>query len=67
METLTMPGGLLTIVALVFIIEGLLPALFPNKWRAYIRQLTTQPTTTIRSIGLFMVFIGLLLLTITQT
>ncbi|WDE04964.1 DUF2065 domain-containing protein [Thalassomonas viridans] len=61
MEILTLPG-LLTVLAVVFIIEGLLPALFPNKWRAYIQQLASQPSATIRTIGLFMVFIGVVLL-----
>ncbi|WP_281560924.1 DUF2065 domain-containing protein [Thalassomonas sp. RHCl1] len=66
MEILTMPG-LLTVLAVVFIIEGLLPALFPNKWRAYIQQLASQPSGTIRTIGFFMVFIGAVLLLIVQS
>jgi len=59
--------GLLTVLAVVFIIEGLLPALFPNKWRAYIQQLASQPSGTIRTIGLFMVFIGVLVLVIVRS
>ena len=66
MDILTFPG-LLTVLAVVFMIEGLLPALFPNKWRAYIQQLASQSSTTIRSIGLMMVFIGVVILLLVRT
>jgi uncharacterized protein YjeT (DUF2065 family) len=48
-------------VAIALIIEGLIPALFPNKWRAYVLKLANEPVSAIRQIGIFLVFIGLLL------
>ncbi len=52
---------LLMAIAIALIIEGLIPALFPNKWRAYVLKLADEPVSAIRQIGIFLVFIGLLL------
>ncbi len=56
-----MLSTLLMAVAIALIIEGLIPALFPNKWRAYVLKLANEPVSAIRQIGIFLVFIGLLL------
>tara|TARA_R110000787_G_scaffold81342_14_gene176430 strand:- start:112 stop:279 length:168 start_codon:yes stop_codon:yes gene_type:complete len=48
-------------LAIALIIEGLIPALFPNKWRAYVLKLANEPVNTIRQIGIFLVLIGLVL------
>lgn len=48
-------------IAIVFIIEGIMPALFPNKWCIYVRKLSNEPIGTIRSIGMVMIAIGLLI------
>jgi len=56
-----MLSTLLMAVAIALIIEGLIPALFPNKWRAYVLKLANEPVSAIRQIGIFLVLIGLLL------
>ncbi len=33
---------LFTAIALALIIEGIIPALFPNKWRAYVLKLANS-------------------------
>ena len=43
---------------LVLIIEGLAPALFPNKWKNYLLKITELPTQDIRNIGLVILMIG---------
>lgn len=48
--------------ALVLIIEGIGPMLFPNRWRMYIVQLVQQPSNNLRRIGGAMVTIGLVTL-----
>ncbi|TWX68311.1 DUF2065 domain-containing protein [Colwellia sp. C1TZA3] len=56
-----MLSTLLMALAIVLIIEGLVPALFPNKWRTYVLKLANEPANTIRQIGLFLLLIGLAL------
>lgn len=53
---------LFTAFAIALIIEGLVPALFPNKWRAYVLKLAEEPPQSIRSIGLTIIIIGLVIL-----
>ncbi|MEC7510536.1 MAG: DUF2065 domain-containing protein [Pseudomonadota bacterium] len=53
---------LLPAVAIVLIIEGVGPLLFPNKWRNYLLQISLQPTNHLRQIGGVLVIIGVLLL-----
>lgn len=57
-----MTTTLLMAVAIALIIEGLIPALFPNKWRAYVLKLANEPVDAIRQIGIVLVIIGLVLL-----
>jgi uncharacterized protein len=57
-----MISTLLTALAIAFILEGLIPALFPNKWRAYVLKLANEPITAIRQVGIFLLLIGALLL-----
>ncbi|ARD44607.1 DUF2065 domain-containing protein [Colwellia sp. PAMC 21821] len=52
---------LIMAVAIALIIEGLIPALFPNKWRAYVLKLANEPVSTIRQIGVFLIVIGAIL------
>ena len=52
----------ITALALAFIIEGLFPALFPNKWRNYVSKLASESTTSIRNMGLVVMAIGAILL-----
>jgi uncharacterized protein len=57
---------LLTALALALIIEGLVPALFPNKWRAYVLKLAEETPQSIRSIGVTIIVIGLIILWLSQ-
>jgi hypothetical protein len=57
-----MTTTLLMAIAIALIIEGLIPALFPNKWRAYVLKLANESIGSIRQIGIFLVFVGLVLL-----
>lgn len=56
-----MLSTLLMAFAIALIIEGVIPALFPNKWRAYVLKLANEPVKTIRQIGLFLLLIGIML------
>ncbi|MBA6417739.1 DUF2065 domain-containing protein [Colwellia sp. 6M3] len=56
-----MLSTLLMAIAIAFIIEGLIPALFPNKWRAYVLKLANESIGAIRQVGIFLVIIGLLI------
>jgi uncharacterized protein YjeT (DUF2065 family) len=53
-----MTDTLILAFGLVLMIEGLAPALFPNKWRKYLQKLAEQPTKDIRNIGLFILTLG---------
>ena len=53
---------LLMAIAVAFILEGLAPALFPNKWRAYVAKLAQEPVASIRMIGIVIMLMGLAML-----
>jgi uncharacterized protein YjeT (DUF2065 family) len=53
---------LLTAVALMLVIEGVLPFLAPQLWRETFRRLTEMTELQIRFIGLTSMLAGLLLL-----
>jgi len=57
---------LVTAVALMLIIEGLLPFLLPAVWREAFRRLTEMSDGQIRFIGLSSMLAGLLLLFLTK-
>lgn len=57
-----MTDTLLLAFGLVLIIEGVAPALFPNRWRAYLLKLTEQPITVIRNIGFFVLLLGVIII-----
>ncbi len=61
-----MTDTLLLTFGLVLIIEGLAPALFPNKWRAYLLKLTEQSVADIRNIGLFILVLGTFIIWLSQ-
>lgn len=48
-------------LALLLMIEGLGPALFPNKWQRYLAELSKQPTKHLRMIGISLILVGWLL------
>ncbi|TAK91078.1 MAG: DUF2065 domain-containing protein [Burkholderiaceae bacterium] len=53
---------LLIAFALMLIMEGLLPFLFPDKWRQAFLRLTTLKDGQIRFFGLTSMIVGLILL-----
>jgi uncharacterized protein YjeT (DUF2065 family) len=55
-------GSLVLAVALMLIIEGLLPFLIPAVWRQTFRKLTEMSDGQIRFVGLSSMIAGLLLL-----
>jgi uncharacterized protein YjeT (DUF2065 family) len=57
---------LMTAVALMLVIEGLLPFLLPMVWRDAFRRLTELSDGQIRFVGLSSMLAGLLLLFLTK-
>ena len=49
-------------LALLLIVEGVGPLLFPERWRQMMRLLQAQPEQVLRQIGVALVSLGLLLL-----
>jgi uncharacterized protein YjeT (DUF2065 family) len=45
-------------LAIVIVLEGIGPMLFPSTWRNYLLQVATQPVEQLRTIGGVMVTIG---------
>ncbi len=56
----------LTAVALMLVLEGLLPFLFPGVWREAFRNLTELTDGQLRFIGLTAMLAGLLLLALVR-
>ncbi len=57
-----MAGEILTAIALVIVIEGLLPAISPAAYKRAVSQLADMPLRTIRITGLVLMVVGALLL-----
>ncbi|MDT8409542.1 MAG: DUF2065 domain-containing protein [Wenzhouxiangellaceae bacterium] len=55
-----MAHDLLLALALVLVLEGLLPALSPRRWRQAVQQLGTLPDRSIRRFGIAMIVLGAL-------
>jgi hypothetical protein len=55
---------LLTAFALMLVIEGVMPFLFPDKWRQAFLRLTAMNDGQIRFFGLTAMVLGLIMLTI---
>ena len=53
-----MPDELLIAIALIFVIEGGLYALFPEGMRRMALQVERIPTASLRSVGLFAATVG---------
>jgi len=47
-------------LALLCVLEGVGPMLFPNKWRNYVRSLGQLPVKQIQTVGGGIVIIGLI-------
>jgi len=57
---------LLTALALVLVIEGLLPFLSPETFRSAMRTILSRDNNTMRIVGLSSMIVGVLLLTIVR-
>ena len=53
---------ILTALALVFVIEGMLPFISPSKYRQMVAEITRLSDNQIRNVGLLVMMAGLLLL-----
>ena len=49
-------------VALIFVIEGMLPFLAPSRWRNMVKVMAEMDDRTMRSMGFFSMVLGLGLL-----
>lgn len=54
-------SDLIVAIGLVFVIEGLLYAAFPNAMRKMVQDITKLPDTNIRTIGIFALVIGVII------
>lgn len=52
------PDWLWPAFALLLIVEGIGPLLFPNRWQVYLRKLATEPAQNLRQLGLVLVLAG---------
>ncbi len=57
-----MDRALILAIALMLMLEGAGPLLFPNRWRRWMRTLSAVRNENLRQIGLVLVSAGLLLL-----
>jgi len=55
---------LLAAIALVFILEGLLPFVFPKLWQKMMSEAVKLSERELRMMGLFSIIIGMLILLI---
>ena len=55
-------GSLLLAIALMLVIEGMFPFVFPSAWRDTFRKIAERPAHHIRIGGLLVMALGLLLL-----
>lgn len=53
-------------VALLLVLEGLMPAVAPSSWRRMISLMCSQPNRVLRVMGLTSMFMGAFLLYLTQ-
>ena len=61
-----MTDTLVLAFGLVLILEGLAPALFPNKWKNYLLKLAEQSISDIRNIGIFILTLGAIVVWLSQ-
>lgn len=59
-------GWVLTCVALILVIEGLMPTLSPVRWRLLLERLAKLPDRSIRMLGLVSMVLGASVMAITH-
>ena len=57
---------LLTALALVFVLEGLIPFLSPDGYKRYVAQIVELPSASLRWIGLGSMLLGVVMLYATR-
>lgn len=60
-------SDLLSALALVMVIEGLMPFLMPARWREVMQRMAMQDDRSLRVIGLVSIGIGLIVLQVVKT
>ena len=55
-------GDLWAALALVMVLEGLIPFVSPRGYRNMVQQMAAMPASSLRSVGLVLMIMGLLLL-----
>ena len=55
-------GDLWAAMALVLVLEGLIPFISPRGYRNMVQQIAVMPEKMIRNVGLVLIFSGLVLL-----
>ncbi len=55
-------GDLWAALALVMVLEGLIPFVSPRGYRNMVQQMAAMPSSSLRSVGLVLMIVGLLLL-----
>ena len=59
-----MSYSIIAAIALVCIIEGILPFAAPNLWRNMVRKMASQPTRSLRIIGFVLMLLGVVILVV---
>jgi len=59
-----MTDTLFMVLGLVLIIEGIGPALFPNRWQNYLLRIAKESPSNIRTLGFVMLITGIVLFTV---
>jgi uncharacterized protein YjeT (DUF2065 family) len=54
----------LSALALVFVIEGIMPFASPEQWKKYLAKIVAQDPKVLRITGFLSMFVGVILLTI---
>lgn len=60
-------GDLLRALALVMVIEGLMPFLMPQRWREVMQRMALQDDRSLRMIGLVSIAVGLIVLQVAKS
>lgn len=56
-----MADSLWLAIGLVFVLEGIGPLLFPNRWSDYVQKMVAEGPATLRQIGGVLVVVGLVI------
>lgn len=55
---------LLVLLGLLLVLEGLMPAIFPETWRNILKKFSTYNDTIVRSMGVTSMVIGAIIITL---